>query len=92
MKALGTSPVARAVARCAAARREVVAAYVFGSVATGRTRADSDVDVAVLLAHRVLSKGRLVFERSRSARVRFQVRTASRYADVIPMYETQIRS
>ena len=132
MKALGTSPLARAVARCASTRREVVAAYVFGSVATGRTRADSDVDVAVLLArplppnrslryqlklmadlgsalhrsdvdlvvlndaspllaHRVLSKGRLVFERSRSARVRFQVRTASRYADVIPMYETQIR-
>jgi hypothetical protein len=48
-------------------------------------------DASPLLAHRVLSKGRLVFERSRSARVRFQVRTASRYADVIPMYETQIR-
>ncbi|MBI4885780.1 MAG: nucleotidyltransferase domain-containing protein [Acidobacteria bacterium] len=132
MKVLGTSPLARAVARCASTRREVAAAYVFGSVATGRTRADSDVDVAVLLArplppnrslryqlklmadlgsalhrsdvdlvllndaspllaHRVLSKGRLVFERSRSARVRFQVRTASRYADVIPMYETHIR-
>jgi uncharacterized protein len=132
MKAFGTSPLARAVARCAATHRDVVAAYVFGSSANGRIRADSDVDVAVLLArplppsrslryrlrliadlgsalrrsdidlvllndaspllaHRVLSKGQLVFERSRSARVRFQVQTANRYADVIPMYETQIR-
>lgn len=132
MPVFDSSDVARAVARCASRRREVAAAYVFGSVATGRTRKESDVDVAILLArplpasralsyrlklmadlgsalhrpdvdlvllndaspllaHRVLSKGRLVFERSRSARVRFQVRTASRYADVIPMYETQIR-
>lgn len=132
MREVPSSDIERAVARCASKRREVAAAYVFGSVATGRARKDSDVDVAVLLgrplsasralsyrlklmadlgsalhrsdvdlvllndaspllAHRVLSKGRLVFERSRSARVRFQVRTASRYADVIPMYETQIR-
>jgi predicted nucleotidyltransferase len=44
-----------------------------------------------LLAHRVLSQGQLVFERSASARVRFQVRTASRYLDLIPMFETHIR-
>ena len=113
-------------------RREIQAAYVFGSVATGRTRPDSDVDIAVLvdrrvgraqmlnyrlklmadlgsalrrsdvevvilndapplLAHRVLSRGRLVFERSASARVRFQVNTASRYLDLVPMWETHIR-
>lgn len=124
--------VSRDVARCVRGRREIQAAYVFGSVATGRTRRDSDVDVAVLLdhpvrpdralayrlnlmsdlgsalgrtdvdvvvlneatpllAHRVLSKGRLVYERSASARVRFQVRTASRYSDVLPMFETHIR-
>lgn len=105
---------------------------MFGSVATGRARPDSDVDVAVLvdtaarrvpvleyrldlmadlgaalhrndvevvvlneapplLAHRVLSRGVLVFERSKSARVRFQVRTAARYLDRIPMIETHIR-
>jgi predicted nucleotidyltransferase len=132
VKAVDSSDVERAVARCAAKQREIAAAYVFGSVASGRARSDSDVDVAVLLArplsasralsyrlklmaefgsalhrsdvdlvllndaspllaHRVLSKGRLAFERSRSARVRFQVQTASRYADVVPMYETQIR-
>jgi hypothetical protein len=31
-----------------------------------------------------------VFERSASARVRFQVRTAGRYLDLIPMFDTHI--
>jgi hypothetical protein len=124
--------VRRAIARCVARRPEIEAAYVFGSVAAGRARADSDIDVAVLvdetirpsrmlkyrlrlmadlgaalqrrdvevvvlneapplLAHRVLSGGTLVFERSRAVRVRFQVRTAARYLDLIPMFETHIR-
>ena len=124
--------MARAVARCLSKRREVQAAYVFGSVAAGRARSDSDIDVAVLvnrrvrpaqmlkyrlrlmadlgsalhrsdvevvilneapplLAHRVLSRGKLVFERCPSARVRFQVRTAAQYLDLIPMFETHIR-
>jgi predicted nucleotidyltransferase len=132
MSAPDVSDVARNVKRCVSRRREIAAAYVFGSVASGRTRMESDVDVAVLLArplrtkdsldyrlqlmadlgsalhrsdvdlvvlndaspllaHRVLSKGTLVFERSRSARVRFQVSTANRHADVVPMYETHIR-
>ena len=56
----------------------------------------SDVDVVILneapplLAHRVLSKGKLIFERSASLRVRFQVNAANRYADLTPMFETQI--
>ena len=56
-----------------------------------------DVDVVVLneapllLAHRVLSTGTLVFARSAAARVRFQVRIAAMYADLVPMYETRIR-
>lgn len=124
--------IGQAVARCLSKRREIQAAYIFGSAATGRTRPDSDVDVAVLtarraqgvdtvkyrlklmadlgsalgrsdvevvllteapplLAHRVLSQGTLVFERSRSARVRFQVETANRYLDLIPMFETHIQ-
>ena len=124
--------IERTVARCASKRREIVAAYLFGSTASGRTRRDSDVDIAVLLArpprsnrsltyrlklmadlgsalrrsdvevvilndaspllaHRILSKGKLVFDRSPSARIRFQVRTASLYADLIPMFETHIR-
>ena len=55
-----------------------------------------DVDVVILneapplLAHRVLSKGQLVFERSASARIRFQVMTANRYADLVPAFETYI--
>ena len=124
--------IRRAIARSVSKRREIQAAYLFGSVATGRTRADSDLDVAVLLgrrlgsrhllnyrlklmtdlgaalhrsdvevvilndappllAHRILSQGQLVFERSASARVRFQVRIAALYADLVPLFETQIR-
>ena len=120
------------VARCLAKDRQVQAAYVFGSVATGRVRPNSDIDLAVLLsprvlpaeffhrrlklmselgaalhrsdvdviilneakpllAHRVLSKGKLIFERSASARIRFQVNTANRYADLVPAFETYIR-
>jgi predicted nucleotidyltransferase len=120
------------LARTIAKRREVQAAYLFGSAATGRTHPGSDVDVAVLLArrppasgslayrlrlmtelgaalhrsdvdvvilndappllaHRVLSKGTLIFERSKAARVRFQVRVAAQYADLVPMLETHIR-
>ena len=133
MVATAASTIDRGVERCVARRSEIQAAYVFGSAATGRMRANSDVDVAVLvnesrvgragslsyrlklmadlgaalhrsdvevvilneapplLAHRALSRGRLVFERSPSARVRFQVRTAARYMDLVPMYETHIR-
>lgn len=56
-----------------------------------------DVEVVILneapplLAHRILSQGKLVFERSASARVEFQVKTASRYLDLVPMLETHIR-
>ena len=125
------SSIKRAVVRCVSRRREIQAAYVFGSVAAGRARVDSDVDIAVLvprippsrmlkyrlklmadlgsalhrsdvdvvilneapplLAHRVLSQGKLIFERSASARIQFQVKTASRYFDLIPMFETHIR-
>jgi predicted nucleotidyltransferase len=38
------------VARVLDARPEVLAGYVFGSVAAGRARSNSDVDVAVLLS------------------------------------------
>jgi predicted nucleotidyltransferase len=123
--------IRRAVVECLSRKPEVLAAYVFGSVATSRTRKDSDVDIAVLLsdairpsgmfryrlrlisdlgsalhrpdvdvvilneappllAHRVLSKGKLVFERSASARIRFQVMTANRYSDLVPAFEIYI--
>ncbi|MDO8678709.1 MAG: nucleotidyltransferase domain-containing protein [Acidobacteriota bacterium] len=125
------SAASRAVARCVARHADIQAAYIFGSVAQGRARPDSDIDIAVLLgrripearalryklklavelgpalhrndvqlvilndappllAHRVLSRG-LVFERSRAARVRFQVQTASRYADLVPTLERYVR-
>ena len=115
-----------AIAPLLDARPEVLTAHLFGSVVTGRTRKDSDVDIAVLvsdkvmkrnpfkyrlalmaelmrvlqrddvdliilneapplLAHRVLSRGKLISERSPSARVAFQVRTVNRYVDTQPM-------
>ena len=133
MTAPDLTAVARVIRRSVSRRRDVSAAYVFGSVAAGRARPDSDLDVAVLLdprvprddaltrrlqimaelgaalgrsnvdvvilndaptllAHRVLSRGRLVFERSAATRVRFQVRTAARYLDLVPVLETHIRA
>jgi predicted nucleotidyltransferase len=121
----------RAVARCVARQTDVQAAYIFGSVAQGRARPDSDIDVGVLLgrrlpdaralryrltlagelgaalhrddvqlvilndappllAQRVLSRGVLVFQRSRAARVRFHVATARRYEDLVPTMERYV--
>lgn len=118
----------RSVARCAARHTSIEAAYIFGSVAEGRARPDSDIDIGVLLgrrlpdaralrfrlklagelgaalhrndvqrvilndappllAQRALSRGVLVFQRSRAARVRFQVATARRYDDMVPTME-----
>lgn len=44
-------------------------------------------DAPPLLAQRALSRGVLVFQRSRAARVRFQVATARRYDDMVPTME-----
>ena len=128
------SPLAaasRAVARVVARHPDIQAAYIFGSVAQGRARPDSDIDVAVLLgrrlpdaralryrltlagelgaalrrndvqlvilndappllAQRVLSRGVLVFQRSRAVRVRFQVATAQRFEDMVPTLERYV--
>ena len=43
----------RAVARVVARHPDIQAAYIFGSVAQGRARPDSDIDVAVLLGRRL---------------------------------------
>ena len=115
-----------------ASRKEVLAAYVFGSVASGRERPDSDIDVAVLvdtssipedllhyrlqlmaelgqvlkrsdlelvvlneappaLAQNAISKGKLIFERSRSARIRFQIRTFNAFLDTKPMRDYHLQ-
>src|SRR5262249_52736984 len=101
---------AERIAGLMSSKPEVLAAYILGSVAAGRVRPNSDIDVAVLLdrafverlplkyrtdliadtgaaldtfdvdivllndappalAYNVLTKGKLVYERSRSARV-----------------------
>lgn len=126
MGAAGFSRVKDGIVRCVSKRREIEAVYIFGSIASGRARNNSDVDIAVLvnpkssrlkavdyrlslasdigmtvgrmdidlivlndaptvLAHQVLSKGKLVFQRSAAARIRFQVRTVNTYLDTEPM-------
>ena len=108
----------------------MLAAYIFGSMATGRAHPDSDVDVAVLLdesftkqlplkyradliaevgaalqtfnvdvvllneampalAHNVITKGKLFFEASRSARIAFQVRNLNVFLDLEPIHEAR---
>jgi predicted nucleotidyltransferase len=104
--------------------RGAVAVYLFGSVARGEARADSDVDVGILfeqappatldapqfaieaalerllgravqvvalnraspdLVHRVLRDGRIVLDRDRAARIRFEVRKRNEYFDMAPI-------
>ena len=120
------------VAQWMSPRDEVLVAYIFGSVATGRARPNSDIDIAVLvdstlipgdlfdyrlrlmadlrnvlerpdvevvllnlappvLAQNVVSKGRLIFERSRSARIRFQIRTLNLFLDTQPMRDLHLK-
>ena len=43
----------QAVSRVVSRRPEIQAAYIFGSVAHGRTHPDSDIDIAVLLGRRI---------------------------------------
>ncbi len=50
------SGVKKAVAGVLATRPEVLAAYVFGSTASGRTHSTSDVDVGVLVSPAVMRR------------------------------------
>lgn len=124
--------IADPTARLMASREEVLAAYLFGSSASGRLRPDSDVDIAVLvdercfqedlfdyrlrlsadlrdclkrpdvevvilnevppvLAHNVISKGKLIFERSRAARIFFQIRALNLFLDTQPMRDYHLK-
>jgi predicted nucleotidyltransferase len=101
--------------------RGATAVYLFGSVARGESRANSDVDLGVLFAadppatlaapqfalegelerllhttvqvvalnraspdlvHRVLRDGRLLLDRDRPTRIRFEVRSRNEYFDM----------
>jgi predicted nucleotidyltransferase len=110
---------------------EVAAAYLFGSVARGQARPDSDVDVGVLfrerpaarladpalrlqdelaarlelpvqvvtlndappdLLHRVLRDGRLLLDRDRALRIRFEVKARNAYFDLRPVLDLYRRA
>jgi predicted nucleotidyltransferase len=105
---------------------DVLAAYLFGSLARGAGNDRSDVDIGVLLrkgpsgrfsdlpldlegaleravgrevqlvvlneappdlVHRVLRDGRLLLDRDRSTRIRFEVRMRSLYFDLVPFLD-----
>jgi hypothetical protein len=110
-------------------RPEIVAAYLFGSVAAGRAHKFSDVDVALLLAEgldstrawdirleamgeaedafgrradvamlheigsllkfQVIHRGKLIFERDRKARIKFEVEARMEYFDYRPLLDVQ---
>src|SRR5215475_11899190 len=53
--------IERRVVSCVSKKREIHAAYVFGSVMSGRTRRDSDVDIAVLLDDRMTPSRRFQY-------------------------------
>jgi predicted nucleotidyltransferase len=63
MPGMASDPLSiqRALARCVSKRREIRAAYIFGSAATGRPRPDSDLDVAVLLARPLTQRRSLAY-------------------------------
>lgn len=106
------------------AHSELIALWVFGSIAEGRADDQSDVDVAVLsrdamslldqgaltaesmhcldrndvdlvemrsaipfLQHRILTRGKILFERDAVARVTFQAQALSIYFDLQPWLE-----
>lgn len=52
---------AEKIARVFANRPEIAAAYIFGSVASGRARPDSDIDIGVLVDPKALPKDRLKY-------------------------------
>lgn len=109
----------------------IACVYLFGSVARGEAKANSDIDLAVLyrngpppgfdalgiplagelerllgkrvdvvvmnsapvdLIHRILRDGILVFERDKSARVRFEVLARSKYFDLKPILDRYRRT
>ena len=43
------------------------------------------------LAHNVITKGKLVYERSRSARVAFQVRSLNLFLDLDPLHKVRLQ-
>jgi uncharacterized protein len=105
---------------------DVIAVYLYGSLARGSATASSDVDLAVLyrnapgrtfdalplaleaelehllgrevqllvlneapvdLVHRVLRDGKVLVERDRAARIRFEVRARNEFFDLTPILE-----
>ncbi len=51
-KANETGAIIKSISACLSAHPEIIAAYLFGSTATGRTHRQSDIDIGILLKTR----------------------------------------
>lgn len=54
--------IADAISRFAVSHNDIVAVYVFGSVATGRSRASSDLDLAIMFRRQISGDERMAYE------------------------------
>ena len=54
--------IADAISRFAVSHNDIVAVYVFGSVATGRSRAASDLDLAIMSRGQISGDERIAYE------------------------------
>lgn len=76
-------PLEDALSAALGARRGVVSAYLFGSFAEGRSHAESDVDVGVLLDRRVYPSAAERFEVRVRLAADLEHALAPRHADVV---------
>ncbi len=54
IKTISRSNIKKQVTLFAQKHKEIVAVYLFGSIATGRDKHDSDIDIAIIRDHKKL--------------------------------------
>lgn len=74
-----------------ATQPDIVAAYLFGSMAQGRAAAHSDVDADHPAKPGAPLRPAALRERSARARVNYEVRAGQTYVDLKPMYDFYTR-
>ena len=62
MKTISRSNIKKQVTLFAQKYKEIVAVYLFGSIATGRDKLDSDIDIAIMVNIKVSGLTRIAWE------------------------------
>lgn len=62
MKTISRSNIKKQVTFFAQKHKEIVAVYLFGSIATGRDKLDSDIDIAIMVNIKVSGLTRIAWE------------------------------